>query len=173
MILFAKNSEARRGFTLVELIVAVGIFGMVMALAVGIFVKLLRTQRAVVALIAMNDNASLALEQVAREIRTGSGFSLTQGGLNFFNAKGEAVRYALDQNAIGRSVAQGPIRHITGNNVMVDRLDFTLTGSAPNGLPDGLQPRIVIVLSVSAVASEAAGVVNHYQTAVSPRLLDS
>ena len=172
MILFTKKLESRLGFTLVELIVAVGIFGMGMALAVGIFVKLLRTQRAVVALIAMNDNASLALEQVAREIRTGSGFSLAQGGLNFFNAKGEAVQYVLDQNAIGRSVAQGPIRHITGNNVRVDRLDFLLTGASPSGA-DGLQPRVAIVLSVSTVASEAAGVVNHYQTVVSPRLLDS
>ncbi len=60
-----------RGFTIVELLVAMGIFLIVVEIAVGGFVNALRAQKQVAALIAAEGNADLALEQMAREIRTG------------------------------------------------------------------------------------------------------
>ena len=61
----------QRGFTLAELLVAIGVFSVLMAIGVGGFVHALHTQREVAALIASQSNASIALEQMAREIRTG------------------------------------------------------------------------------------------------------
>ena len=57
------------GFTLVELLVAIGVFSILISVAVGTFARALRTQRQTAALIAANSNASLVLEQMAREIR--------------------------------------------------------------------------------------------------------
>ena len=64
----------KKGFTMIELLVAMGLFVVVMGIASTVFVQSLRAQRSIVALMAANDNASLSLEQMMREIRTGSNF---------------------------------------------------------------------------------------------------
>jgi len=66
---YQKNNK--KGFTLVEVLVAMGIFAIVVAIATGGFVNSLRTQRQVASLISAQSNASLVLEQIAREVRTG------------------------------------------------------------------------------------------------------
>ena len=72
-----KNSQ--KGFTLIELLVAMGIFAIVIAIATGGFINSLRTQRQVASLISAQSNASLVLEQMAREIRTGFLFCHDEG----------------------------------------------------------------------------------------------
>ncbi len=77
MQLITHNSKLKtsNAFTIIELLVAMGLFIILMGITAGSFVKAMRTQRAIVALMAANDNASLTLEQIAREIRTGSNFT--------------------------------------------------------------------------------------------------
>lgn len=67
-------AASRRGFTLIEMLVAIAIFTTTISIAVGGFITALRTQRQVSALLAANNNLSLTLEQMAREIRTGYNF---------------------------------------------------------------------------------------------------
>ncbi len=59
------------GFTLIELLVAIALFSIIVSVAVGGFVNALRTQRQITSLISAQSNAGLAIEQAAREIRTG------------------------------------------------------------------------------------------------------
>jgi len=84
-LLQAKISKlkAYQGFTLVELLVAITIFVVVMAIASNLFIGALRAQKSVVDLIAVNDNISLALERIGREIRVGNSFSANSSGLIF------------------------------------------------------------------------------------------
>lgn len=97
-ILNSKN----KGFTVIELIVAMTVFVLLMSIAAGGFVHLLKNQRIVAALMAANDSASLTLEQMAREIRTGYNFCLTESGkLQFVSAiRNEVVRYRINYDAI-------------------------------------------------------------------------
>ena len=74
--LTVRNS--RSAFTLVEMLVAIALFSVVVSIAVGGFTRALRTQRQVIALIAANSNMSLALEQMAREMRTSINFSCVE-----------------------------------------------------------------------------------------------
>jgi prepilin-type N-terminal cleavage/methylation domain-containing protein len=60
-----------RGFTLVELLVAIGLFSILFAIAGGGFVNALRAQRQISAMMAAESNIGIALEEMAREIRTG------------------------------------------------------------------------------------------------------
>ncbi len=61
----------RKGFTLVELLVAIAVFAIVVTIASAGFVNALRTQRQVASLISTESNMTLVLEQMAREERTG------------------------------------------------------------------------------------------------------
>jgi prepilin-type N-terminal cleavage/methylation domain-containing protein len=61
----------KKGFTLIEMLVTVGLFTIIIAIAVGGFTNAIRTQQQVSSLISAQSNVSLALEQMSREIRTG------------------------------------------------------------------------------------------------------
>jgi prepilin-type N-terminal cleavage/methylation domain-containing protein len=168
-----KNKKTR-GFTLPELLVSMGLFLIVVSIVAGAFVQSLRTQRASVELIAVNDNVSLILEQIAREIRTGIGFSsLVPTELRFTNYKNEPVvyRHGAEKGAIEKSVDGGlSFEAMTASNVNVKKMDFRVTGTAPL---DRLQPRITISLGVSGRSKYLEDILTNLQTTISPRLLDS
>lgn len=156
-----------RGFTIIELLVAVTIFVVVMAIASGTFVQALRTQRAIIALMAANDNAGLSLEQMTREIRTGREFRTNSQSdrLEFTNARGEPTIYELRQEAIVRNG-----QSITADTVRVTYLLFNLQGEA---LEDGRSTRATINLGVSARLRQLQEFVTDLQTTVAVRLLDA
>jgi type II secretory pathway pseudopilin PulG len=168
-----------------ELLVAIGLFSIIVAIAVGGFTNALRTQREVAALIAAQSNAGLALEQMAREIRTGyffchdssgaltcscslTGFVLTCSDLNFENASGAAVGYSLVDNALARSENGSPAQPITSGNVTVPYLVFTLFGNAEGGQ---WSPRITISIGVAPNSTDPTlrSDVLNLQTTVSAR----
>jgi prepilin-type N-terminal cleavage/methylation domain-containing protein len=75
----------KKGFTLIELLVTVGLFTIIITIAVGGFTDAIRTQRQVSSLIAAQSNVSLALEQMARQIRTGYLFCTIPGAAGVGN----------------------------------------------------------------------------------------
>lgn len=162
----AWQKAADSGYTLIELLVAIGLFLVVVTIAVGGFTRALRTQRQVQQLIAAQSNVSLAIEQMAREIRTGTNFcdgtvvdgaSMTCSSvtdpveLKFRNALGKIVAYRLKAGAIERGVRDvvgGTVnfQKITGENANIQYLNFRLFGNRPGS---DYPPRITISLGVS------------------------
>lgn len=65
------SAATKKGFTLIEMLVTAGLFAIIVTIAVGGFANAIRTQRQVSSLISAQSNVSLALEQMARQIRTG------------------------------------------------------------------------------------------------------
>jgi len=199
-----KNNT--RGFTLIELIVAIGLFSILVAIAAGGFTNALRTQREVAGLIAAQSNAGLAIEQMAREARTGDEFCHTPtlpntepttpgqvtcsckfalvgsgpdslwtcSDLDFDNADGEEVNYSLANGALMRTAADengGAAQALTGNNVTLKYLTFTLFGNLEG---DQWNPRITITMGVSPSSTDPAIASNvlSIQTTVSAREID-
>jgi len=192
--------EMKKAFTLIELLVAIGVFSILVAIGVGGFVNALHTQRQIAGFIAAQSNASVALEQMAREMRTGFLFchdpgdpnpnatcfpsctvtnvsGLTSvwtcnGIMDFYNVSNENVDYALQNGELARSVtgASG-YTPITGSNIKVTSLVFTLFGSIEG---DNWNPRVTISLGVSPSSSDPAlaSDVLHLQTTVSARQID-
>jgi prepilin-type N-terminal cleavage/methylation domain-containing protein len=187
--------HGRRGFTLVEMLVALTLFVTTISIAIGGFVTALRTQRQIASLIAANNNLSLTLEQMAREIRTGysfcrSGMScydsassacghpgtpIASNELNFVNSATQLITYRLEGGAIKRDIGSSfggsvTTETITSDNVTVRRLDFTMCGYAP---ADGWPPRITISVGVSSNDPAFQDTIINLQTTVSARQIDS
>lgn len=169
----------KKGFTLIELLVSVTLFIILVGIATGSFIRTLRAQRTVVALMEVNDNASLALEQMAREIRTGFNFSkLSETELQFVNADNLVTRYRLNSEAIERAakdetaglIGPGDYRKITADNVRVENFKINLFGQDPG---DGYSPRVTVSLSVGATGQYLDFVLTNIQTTISTRQIDT
>lgn len=172
------SRRGRRGFTIIELLVSIAVFGILVSIGVGGFTRALRTQRQVAALISASSNVSLALEQMAREMRTGSSFCAgpnaglcpTNGEIVFTNAQGAVVDYRLGASGEIERGVRGVFQSFTGSNVNVNYLNFRLFGENAG---DGYAPRITISLGISAKDSSLTGNIVRLQTTVSSRLPDS
>lgn len=176
--------KTNKGFTLVELIVAMSIFLVAIVIIVGVFVRSLRTQRIVNHLMAVNSNTSLVIEQMAREIRTSYEFKLNPAGsacvggqreeLEFTNSKGNKVFYHEEGGAIAREECAGEdctsssFEPLTASNITVDRLCFLNTGN-PNNNKDPW--RVTIFLTVDSSNPQLAGNIINFQTTVGARIL--
>jgi len=158
----------RDGFTIVELLVALSLFAIVVSVVAGVFASSMRTQRAVTMLMAANDNASLVLEQMSREVRTGFQFSISLGGnkLRFINQYGEPVSYELN-DSVGSLERNGV--SLTSENVLVNYLSFGLLGEE---VGDGQSTRVIIRIGVSSTDERVKDIVTSLQTSVSSRQLD-
>ena len=156
-----RKLKSLTGFTIVELLVAMSLFLILVAVATGTFIQTLRTQRVITELTAANDNATQTIEQMAREVRTGFGFTdSTQDILKFTNYRNELVSYKLEASdrtlcdqidgkvgCIVRSTDNGNIwRPITAPEVRVERLRFRYLGKE---LTDKFPTRVTIVLTVT------------------------
>lgn len=63
-----------KGFTLIEMIVAVGIFMFVMMIAVGSLVAIVGADRKAQAIEAVTDNLRFAIDDISRTVRTGTNY---------------------------------------------------------------------------------------------------
>ncbi len=159
------------GFTIVELLIAVGLFLIVLSIISGAFIEALRTERATLRLMAANDTASFALEQMARDIRVGTDFSLAgPSELHFNDRAGLETVYRLNNGRVEKRSGAGVFTPITANTALVAALRFVLRGETKS---DNLQPKVTIAMSVGAVGRDIAGVTTAVQTTVTPRLLDT
>lgn len=167
-----KTHRHTRGFTLVELLVAVGLFLTLLAVLSGAFIEALRSERATLRLMAANDNASFTLEQMAREIRVGTDFLLTgPSELHFQNNAGAEVAYRLNNDRVEKRVgASGAFLPLTSNTVKVLSLRFVLSGASKT---DEMQPRATIAMAIGAIGRDIEGVATAVQTTITPRLLDT
>jgi prepilin-type N-terminal cleavage/methylation domain-containing protein len=198
-ILFPKkNSRQRSGFTLVELLVAVALFSILMSIAAGGFVRALRSEREVSAMMAAESNVNLALEQMAREMRTGYLFCHDPGenspsadcascsvvvsgqtqtwtcpNIEFYNSSGEQVEYSLDaNNVLERSDSaenNGVAEPLTSDNVSVTDLNFTIFGNIEG---DHWNPRVTVAIGVQPNDSTVTWSTANLETTVEARGID-
>lgn len=170
-----KNLKKLKAFTIVELLVAMGLFVVLIGISTGGFIKALQTQKAIVGLMEANDNANLALEQMAREIRTGYNFSkISDTELQFVNQRNEVVWYRLNEEAVERGtekegvVSQRIYKKITADNVKIADFSIVVLDKTISGY---YQPRITISLSVGPTGRYLENILTNFQTTISARTL--
>lgn len=165
------NLKRLLGFTLIELLIAVSLFSIAVAISVGGFVRALRTQRQLIALISANSSASLAIEQMARAIRTGYSFECDDGGgtgacdsLTFTSATGDRVIYLREDDALKIRVNDAEPQSLIPADAEIRYLNFIFMDDSLN-----YPSRITVNMGVTAKSYGLEGSVTNLQTTVSSR----
>lgn len=163
------------GFTLVELVVAMGVFATVVTAVSSIFVSTVGSQRKNVNQQEVLENARYVLETISRSIRqstiTQPAGDATQSTLQLSHPVKGIVVYQLDNNQIKESLQGNPAVALSSTGVVITRLDFIVAGnSAPPS--DNNQPRVTIVISLrnTEVKAGTESLIN-LQTTATPRNL--
>lgn len=151
----------RKGFTLVEMLVSVGIFAVVMVIALGGLLAVTESDRKAQTIKTVTNNLGFALESMSRTIRTGIDYSCgtwTQGSdcgvgggspgtmITLTDVEGQEVGYRFAEcegvGCIQRSLDGGSSwAPITSTEVIIEELEFYLYGSSRS---DDIQPRVTI-----------------------------
>jgi len=171
MKIFKKNKNS--GFTIVELLVAMSIFVILITIAVGAFIQALRSERRLVALMTVSNNASLVLEQMAREIRTGYLFPLQPTCVESLRFKTSAsgvssdVLYGLSSSG-GKGTIQRNGENLTATNVNVSKLCFLVNQDSASLCSPW---KVTIAATVNVFPSNAVVSPTTIQTTASSRIL--
>lgn len=80
-----KQINNQKGFTLVEMMIAVGLFTVIMTIGIGAILSVNATHRKTQTMRAVIDNLSFLMEDMARSMRLGDSFYCQESGAPGFN----------------------------------------------------------------------------------------
>lgn len=178
-----KTYNIKHGFTLIEIIVAMGIFSTVVLIATGSLLLLVDAQRKAFALREVYDNLRFSLETIAKDLRTGVAYHCgddtppkpplqealdcdpAESSITYTNSKFEQVTYWLDAGQVKKSIGGGPAVPLTSSNITIERLSFYVFGSDPT---DDIHPRVVMVI-VAKTGSGRSSATFTLQTTITQR----
>lgn len=170
MLQIGEKNKYKGGYTLIEVIVAVGIFSLILSIPTGFFVFSLTGQRKALAMKEITDNASSAFERMTIALRMVrkdlNGDCLSTSGANyenpgsdqkkirFLNYDGKCQEFSLINGQLNerksptsdRGQLSNPLP-ITSDNLQItpDTFQFLLSGQNQG---DQLQPRVTIFMEI-------------------------
>ncbi len=187
-----RRLTANSGFTLIEMIVAVGLFAVVMVICVGALLSLVHANRKAQALQSVMNNLNIALDGMVRSVRMGNDYNGSSVGCAAPDGNdcptgstrlvfhpycdtdtcnpSDTRAYYFEGGSIKRSINGSEGVAITAPEVSIDEMLFHVVGSDRT---DARQPKVVIVVKGSAGASgTAARTTFHIQATAVQRVLD-
>lgn len=189
-----KNQKIK-GFTLVETLVSLLIFGFISVIMVNVFVSVLNTQKRILQNQELMSSSSYALDYVAKLIRmaendesgnctgtAGKNYSLTAApnSITFLAYDTKSSSYKCTQFLLSEATIKerkstdenisnlGIAQSITSSSIYVNSLTFALTGDGT----DTLQPKVTIMIKMKSGSLLDNGPNIIIQTSVSQRKLD-
>lgn len=157
----SRHLRTKRGYTLIELIVAVGLFSIIMTLSTGAYLVMIGVNRHTQGLATGINNLAFALESMTTNIRTGTAYcsapsTTCSTTFSFRDRSGAYVEYGLVGGAVMVCKSQtafcAPNTAVTAPAVNVTQLTFNATGIAAT---DALQPYVRI--NIAGTVTTAPG----------------
>lgn len=162
----ANRKSQIAGFTLLEMIISIGIFSVLVVATIGITIGISNAQIKAQNVQTILDNIRFSLELVTKEMRTGSNWALTSicapsgSEISFTTALGErrtyfrddtsrSIRRATETITSGECSGSPKVKPLTSEDVEVERINFSEIRGQAVGPLDG-QPRITITLRVKS-----------------------
>lgn len=172
----------RKGFTLVEMIVSIGLFTIVLFISSSAFLSVLNADRKSRSTRIAMDSLNISLEDMVRRIKTGSTYNcggtiLSMGtadcplggtSLVFTDQNGIRTAYRLEGTTIKRQVgALGIELPAVAPEITINKLLFIVGGSLAS---DSLQPYVTILIDGATTGKTPS----HFnmQTTVTSRAYD-
>jgi len=148
------TGNSQKGFTIVELIVAVFVFSSVSVIASGVFVSAVKLNRKALNIQRADENTRNILEMISREVRVantidGSDTSCpvsSAANLSFNHPVNGRIRYFLSSNQIHREV-DGRDSIVSSSNIRVTDLKFCLKGLTAG---DQKQARVTVQMTLES-----------------------
>lgn len=180
------RTQSKNGFTLVEIMVSVAIFAIIMTLGIGALINVTQAYRASGRQKTILDSLSFVMENISRDIRTGSLYYSGEGSgsspitrdgtgtsLSFeaSDNRGYFV-YTVQNGVLYRSIDGGAAQALSSvNDIVLDSgTRFTVIGSGSYANGDTFQPSVWINLQGHLVEEEDEEFL--LQTIVSQRKVD-
>ncbi len=191
-----QNQKFKRGFTLLEMVISIGLFSVLVIASIGITLGVSNAQLKAASLQVIQDNIRFSIELITKELRTGTNYQavalgcpgIVGNGLRFTSINqgtaqeryyyhadtdGDAAPDAIMRVAMAStgSVDCGQTRQFTAEEVIVEQFAVNLQGTT-KGVSDG-QPRVIITLKVKAKEARfGAETAMILQTTVTQRIRD-
>lgn len=191
------NHTSQRGYSLLELIVSLGIFSVVMLVVTGAYLTLISLDRQARANNQLAATLSFATESMARSMRTGSEYACSantsspncaSGGTSIsFCLEGQDCRSggASQYLVTYRLKSDGSIGQCTGSictdatavsltdpRITVDALRFYVRGVGTTGTNAYLQPQVIFVVTGTMATDSGESTSFSIQTAATQRLIE-
>lgn len=180
-----STSRTQRGYTLLELIVSLGIFSMVMLVVTGAYLTLISLDRQARANNQLAASLSFAVESMARSMRTGTGYACNANGsapncasggssISFKDSQNQTVTYRLKSDgSIGQCTGglctDATAVALTDPHIDIESLRFYVRGV---GTGDNTQPNVTFVISGTMTTSEGETSSFSLQTGATQRLIE-
>lgn len=172
----------KKGFTLIELMVAVSIFIIVMTISMGSIISVFDANRKSRSLKTVLNNLNLTVESMSKEMRFGKNYHCGSSGIltvpqncpsgdifiSFLSSDNVQITYRLLNQAIEKEVGGGGYIAVTAPEIIIDDLIFYTLGA---GTSDTLQPKVL--MRIKSHAGTGKGRSDFIlQTLVSQRFFD-
>lgn len=188
-----KQNNAR-GFTLVELLIALGVFAVIITISLGSVLNIIDAGRKAQSLESVMTNLNFTMEVMSREIKFGKHYFCGTDNTNphvssqdctgtvvapgtsftFTTSEGVDTIYRLNGAVIEKSVDHGSTWiGVTSQEITVQDLKFYVFGTAPFSASDTHQPRVLMLVRGFAGPKPTSQSTFILQTVVSQRSLDS
>jgi type II secretory pathway pseudopilin PulG len=179
MFIFAENFKKRlrcdTGTTLVEVMIAFSLFGILIALTVSNFKQSLDLQQLSTLLLESHDSVGLLFEQVSREVRTSENLSVSGANgntqISFRHQDGYTAtyRYDGDEKRIYRSDGVNSIA-VTSDDPRIQITKFS--AQIPAGTQGTEYQRLVMSIETTVYDKSNNAYTSVIQTTVSPRFYE-
>lgn len=192
-ITFAKKN-IKKGFSLVEMLVAIGIFMTIVTIAVSALISIIGANKRAQAIKNTVDSVNFVVESMSRDLRGGRNYDCLStkkidgeikdcrsggAGMEYTNSSGNTVIYTFnnsidsDDILVRETIKNGekipPETLISKESgVKLDNMTFFVIGADNEG-NGGTQPRVIITASGKIETKDGTGSSFNLQTTVSQR----